>query len=91
MWRVEWSEEAAGDDDSWARELEMVVVSGQVLSNKVELISCRISCGLRGRACEQRQGAAGSMDVLFTEMGKVLGKVLGGASLRVTLGVLFRT
>ena len=58
---------------------------------KVELISCRISYGLRGRACEQRQGAAGSMDVLFTEMGKVLGKVLGGASLRVTLGVLFRT
>lgn len=85
MWRVEWSEEAAGDDDSWAREPEMVVVSGQVLSTR--LISCRISCGVRGRACEQRQGAAGSMDVLFTEMGKVL----GGASLRVTLGVLFRT
>lgn len=54
---------------------------------KVKLISCRISCGVRGRACEQRQGAAGSMDVLFTEMGKVLGR----ASLRVTLGVLFRT
>lgn len=54
---------------------------------KVELISYKVSCGVRGRECEQRQGAAGSREVLFTE----IGKALGGASLGVTLGILFRT